>query len=102
MTERPKLTIIRYQPAHGKSYAVVRCPCGEVFQAYIWSMAGKGKKCPKCKVVYYLSDMEEFKLPDFCPKCVGRMTWQDPDWKCKNCGFIFATVDRKNLEWVLR
>lgn len=31
--------------------------CGEVIKVYTWSFAGSGKKCPKCGVVHYLSEV---------------------------------------------
>lgn len=36
----------------GKSTIEIRCPfCGELVTAYIWSYAGGGKKCTKCKAL---------------------------------------------------
>ena len=38
---------------NGKSTVFVTCPfCQEEVEAYIWSMAGSGKKCPKCGAVH--------------------------------------------------
>ena len=32
---------------HGRSSADIECPfCGAVVTAYLWSLAGSGKKCP--------------------------------------------------------
>lgn len=34
----------------GRSFLLIRCPCGELVKAYKWSWAGHGvKPCPKCK-----------------------------------------------------
>jgi hypothetical protein len=38
--------------AVGRSYCYVACPfCGESVKAYIWSLAGSGKRCP-CGAVH--------------------------------------------------
>jgi hypothetical protein len=35
---------------HGRARVEVECPfCKTVFEAYLWSLAGSGKRCPGCK-----------------------------------------------------
>lgn len=37
-----------------KSFCTVQCPfCGTRVKAYVWSLAGSGKKCPNCRAVHY-------------------------------------------------
>lgn len=37
----------------GKTRIQIQCPfCHEDFWAYIWSLAGGGKKCPKCGAIH--------------------------------------------------
>jgi Zn finger protein HypA/HybF involved in hydrogenase expression len=37
----------------GKSTCVIECPyCGTEVTAYIWSLSGSGKRCPKCKAIH--------------------------------------------------
>lgn len=42
-----------YVSAYGRSRALVDCPwCGKKgIRVYIWSLAGSGKLCPKCKAL---------------------------------------------------
>lgn len=42
----------------GRSYAYLFCPfCNAEVKAFIWSMAGKGKKCIKpCLAIHYSRD----------------------------------------------
>jgi len=50
--ERP-YTVIMVISEMGRTRHLIRCPyCGEEVWAYIWSMAGHGKKCPKCKAIH--------------------------------------------------
>ena len=38
-----------YSMADGRSYIYIECPfCGAKVKAYIWSLAGCGKKCTGC------------------------------------------------------
>lgn len=38
---------------YGKSYVYIICPfCGTKVRAFIWSLAGGGKKCPECKAIH--------------------------------------------------
>jgi hypothetical protein len=37
----------------GRSYIWITCPwCSEEFKAYKWSLAGSGKRCPKCGAMH--------------------------------------------------
>jgi len=37
----------------GTSHSIIICPfCDEEFKAYWWSIAGTGKKCPKCGALH--------------------------------------------------
>lgn len=48
--------IVGKDSEHGRSTIDIECPfCGEVFIAYLWSLSGSGKKCPKCKAFHYSS-----------------------------------------------
>ena len=38
---------------NGRSTVFVECPfCQTEVEAFIWSLAGSGKKCPKCGAVH--------------------------------------------------
>ena len=42
--------VVREVSAIGQSYVIIECPfCGCNFRGYIWSLAGSGKCCPRCK-----------------------------------------------------
>lgn len=37
----------------GRSYFYITCPyCSTEVKAYIWSLAGGGKRCPGCKAMH--------------------------------------------------
>lgn len=37
----------------GTSFIFIICPfCGEKVKAYLWSLAGTGKKCPECGAIH--------------------------------------------------
>lgn len=39
--------------AHGKSYIRIKCPhCNSITKAYLWSLAGSGKKCTGCGAIH--------------------------------------------------
>lgn len=43
----------RYVGAMGKSSISIACPfCDYHFIAYVWSLAGCGKKCPQCGAIH--------------------------------------------------
>lgn len=38
---------------HGRSTVWITCPyCNFEVEAYSWSLAGSGKKCPKCGAIH--------------------------------------------------
>lgn len=38
----------------GRSTIYITCPwCGNEFVAYLWSLAGSGKRCPVCKALHH-------------------------------------------------
>ena len=58
ITGKPGLIVLSYHGVHGASYYRVKCTkCGEVFDAYAWSIAGSGKKCPSCEIRYTWWDL---------------------------------------------
>ena len=47
-------TYSNYVSRIGRSSIDITCPfCGTETKAYIWSMAGKGKKCDGCEAIHY-------------------------------------------------
>lgn len=37
----------------GRTMITIRCPwCNETFDAYVWSLAGSGKRCPNCRSLH--------------------------------------------------
>lgn len=37
----------------GRSSLVIKCGwCGYEVEAYLWSLAGSGKRCPECKAIH--------------------------------------------------
>ena len=41
---------------NGKSSVFISCPfCGWEVEAYLWSLAGVGKRCPGCGAMHYYS-----------------------------------------------
>lgn len=46
--------VLNHISEHGRSRLEIECPhCNSEFEAYIWSLSGSGKKCPKCKTLHY-------------------------------------------------
>lgn len=45
-----------YSSRHGRSSIIIKCPwCGDEVVAYVWSLAGSGKRCCTCKdVIHYM------------------------------------------------
>lgn len=38
---------------HGRSYCFITCPfCNTEAKAFIWSLCGGGKRCPKCEALH--------------------------------------------------
>lgn len=52
---RKKYKIVGDLPiANGQSQVSIECPfCEKIFNAYVWSMAGRGKKCPNCSAIHH-------------------------------------------------
>jgi len=43
-----------YYPRFGKTSVKIKCPwCGSVVVAYVWSLAGSGKRCDTCPDVVH-------------------------------------------------
>lgn len=39
----------------GRICVEITCPfCGEVFEGFVWSLAGSGKRCPGCRALHSL------------------------------------------------
>lgn len=50
----------------GKSYIYITCGwCGAETKAYVWSLAGGGKKCDECPAVHNSIGLAELKDVDF-------------------------------------
>ncbi len=42
-----------YSMPNGRSYIYIKCPfCGTKVRAYVWSLAGGGKKCTGCNTQF--------------------------------------------------
>lgn len=56
-------------PAMGRSFCYITCPfCHEQCKAYIWSLNGGGKRCPKCRAMHTaygmtIRDRKAIKVP---------------------------------------
>jgi len=45
-----------YRSRHGRSSIIIVCPwCGQEVEAFIWSLAGSGKRCDCKDVIHYMS-----------------------------------------------
>lgn len=46
-----------YRSRHGRSSVIIKCPwCGSEVEAFVWSLAGSGKRCDTCPdVIHYMS-----------------------------------------------
>lgn len=48
---------VEYQPRMGRSSVMIPCPfCDAWFEAFVWSLAGSGKKCPGCGALHCSTD----------------------------------------------
>lgn len=48
----PYVTLRRFTEM-GKTRILIECPvCKETVWGYVWSLAGSGKKCPKCGALH--------------------------------------------------
>lgn len=46
----------------GKSFYYITCPfCEYVCKAYVWSVAGHGKRCPQCQAMHHHRGYSERK-----------------------------------------
>lgn len=55
MSDVREYVIVRERSAFGRSTVDIQCPfCGQVVQAYVWSLAGSGKRCtnPACRALF--------------------------------------------------
>lgn len=53
LIEKKQHEQFNYRAEFGTANVQVRCPfCSTVVKAYIWSMAGGGKKCPGCGAIH--------------------------------------------------
>lgn len=52
-TQRRDFKAHSYHSAMGRSSCKIDCPfCATRFIAFLWSLAGGGKKCPKCGALH--------------------------------------------------
>ena len=59
MTTLIEYEVLHHIREHGRSRLEIRCPnCRFVFDAYIWSLSGSGKKCPQCGMMHYRNGAE--------------------------------------------
>lgn len=60
---RRKYEVVETLPAaNGRTQIVIQCPfCPEKFNAYIWSLAGNGKKCSSCGALHHYRSGEAEK-----------------------------------------
>ena len=52
---RKRYRVLSSRSEFGRSSETIECPfCGERFIGYVWSMAGKGKRCPNptCRALH--------------------------------------------------
>ena len=53
-----------YRSRHGRSSIIIVCPwCGGEELAYVWSLAGSGKRCSSCKDVIHYMSISAKRLP---------------------------------------
>ena len=51
--EKQHYVILETISEFGRTRALIQCPlCGTKVWAYIWSLAGSGKRCPGCGAVH--------------------------------------------------
>ena len=66
-----KYEILNCKSEHGKSSIDIECPfCGEITEAFIWSMSGSGKRCHgyKCDAIFFSSGNAELRPKPKRPK----------------------------------
>lgn len=55
MVEVREYTVVGERSAFGRSSIDIRCPfCGRVSEAFVWSLAGSGKRCTNraCRALF--------------------------------------------------
>ena len=58
-------TVHSYRSRHGRSNIIIVCPwCGIEEVAYVWSLAGSGKRCSMCKDVIHYTCNSAKRLPE--------------------------------------
>lgn len=61
---KPFEIVSRFPDCNGRTTVTIRCPyCGRLTRAYVWSLAGHGKRCenPSCRVIFQYMTMSAFK-----------------------------------------
>src|SRR5688572_26090181 len=86
-SEKRQWQLINTTTEMGRSRYEIMCPwCGYTFTAFLWSLAGSGKRCPYCKSLHKWLDMMAHEPP--APKqkrqkrkqeYVGTVVWKG--WK---------------------
>lgn len=70
--EKPHTRVAVSNRAWGGSMVVVECPfCGDWTKAYVWSMAGVGKKCECGALHLWHGSMSRREVPDVDVQTVG-------------------------------
>lgn len=62
--ESKPFVVVAQWSEHGRSSIDIQCPfCNEVTRAYVWSLAGHGKRCenPSCRAIFHYTTMLAFK-----------------------------------------
>lgn len=71
-------TVTRERSEFGTSSIDIECPfCQTNTTAYMWSLAGSGKKCPGCGAIHHWrGSITKKKLPPIC-HCGASQWWVD-------------------------
>lgn len=62
--DRKPFKIVSRWSEFGRSSVTIRCPfCGHLTRAYIWSLAGNGKRCnnPLCRAMFLYITQSAYK-----------------------------------------
>ena len=84
-SEHRPFEVISRRSEFGRSNVVIRCPfCGSYSRAYIWSLAGNGKRCENrsCCALFVYGTCEAYR--DIIP--------------AKVCGAGFATTQTRRTQ----
>jgi hypothetical protein len=66
--EQREWTGLGYHSLFGRSYIYIKCPfCGAEVKAFVWSLAGCGKKCNECDAQFASFGMAFKKIKDLLP-----------------------------------